>query len=73
MEKNIRVGNNSKFDIIISPYYSDIKKYCQRIASSHWETEDLYQDSLIKLYLAWRKNPEREITKKFLYTIESIS
>lgn len=69
MDKNIRAIDESTFDEFISPFYSDIKKYCRTVVSSPWETEDLFQDSLLKIYLAWKKNPDREITKKFLYKI----
>ncbi|WP_169911097.1 RNA polymerase sigma factor [Evansella clarkii] len=69
MEENMQEGHESAFNEIISPYYPDIKKYCKSIASNYWETEDLFQDSLLKIYLAWKKKPDREITKKLLYTI----
>lgn len=69
MVENLQTGDESTFDKIISPYYPDIKKYCKSIVSNNWETEDLFQDSLLKIYLAWKKNPYLKITKKLLYTI----
>lgn len=59
----------STFNHIIAPYYQDIKKYCISLSATQWEAEDLFQDTLLKLYLALKKQPNREISKRFLYQI----
>jgi RNA polymerase sigma factor (sigma-70 family) len=59
----------SEFDHFISPYYQDIKKYCFGLTSSVWEAEDLFQDTLMKIYLAIKKRPDRELSKRFVYLI----
>lgn len=61
--------DHSEFDHLMTPYYQDIKKYCFSLTPSIWEAEDLLQDTLIKIYLALKQQPEREISKRFLYRI----
>lgn len=61
--------DHSLFDTLISPFYEDIKKYCISLASSPWEAEDLLQDTLMKSYIALKKNPERPLSKRFFYQI----
>ncbi|OPA73638.1 RNA polymerase subunit sigma-24 [Paenibacillus selenitireducens] len=40
-----------------------------RITGNRWDAEDLSQDAMIKLIEAVQRNPERPITKAFLYRI----
>ncbi|MGM0881845.1 MAG: RNA polymerase sigma factor [Bacillota bacterium] len=46
-----------------------IFQYSMRITGNRWDAEDLAQDSIVKLIEAVRKNPERPITRAFLYRI----
>lgn len=61
--------NNSTFDRLISPYYQDLKKYCSSLTPTAWEAEDLFQDTMMKLYLALQQQPNRELAKRYLYRI----
>ena len=44
-------------------------QYGMRITGNRWDAEDLTQDAMIKLIEAVQKNPERPLTKAFLYRI----
>jgi len=44
-------------------------QYSIHIAGNHWDAEDLSQDAWLKLNEALRKNPNRAVTKAFLYRI----
>ncbi|GIP51099.1 RNA polymerase sigma factor [Paenibacillus vini] len=44
-------------------------KYSMRITGNRWDAEDLTQDALLKVTEAVRKNPERPVTKAYLYRI----
>src|SRR5690606_31097533 len=61
--------DHSLFDRVIEPFYKDIKKYCFSLTTSPWEAEDLFQDTLIKIYLALKVDPSRQLTKRFFYRI----
>lgn len=62
--------NESTFDQVIQPYDHHIKNYCRKFATNEWEADDLYQESLIKIYLSLKKQRmDLTISKKYLYTI----
>ncbi|WP_194841350.1 RNA polymerase sigma factor [Salinibacillus xinjiangensis] len=61
--------NHSYFEQKIHPYDHTIRKYCTSFTSNPWEAEDLLQDSLLKIYLALKEQPDRKLTKKYLYQI----
>lgn len=61
--------DHSLFENMISPYYQDIVKYCNSLTSSPWEAEDLKQDTLMKSYIALKKNPDRPLSRRFFYQI----
>lgn len=44
-------------------------QYSMRITGNRWDAEDLTQDAIVKLIEAVRRNPERPITRAFLYRI----
>lgn len=44
-------------------------QYSRHLAGNHWDTEDLTQEAWLKLSEALRKQPERPVTKAFLYRI----
>ncbi|AEI43535.1 RNA polymerase, sigma-24 subunit, ECF subfamily [Paenibacillus mucilaginosus KNP414] len=43
--------------------------YCLRITGSRWDAEDLAQDTAMKLMEAVRRQPQRPVTKAFVYRI----
>ncbi|WP_224725044.1 RNA polymerase sigma factor [Paenibacillus vietnamensis] len=44
-------------------------QYSRHLAGNHWDAEDLTQEAWLKLNEALRKQPERPVTKAFLYRI----
>ncbi|NQX59866.1 sigma-70 family RNA polymerase sigma factor [Paenibacillus qinlingensis] len=46
-----------------------LTKYSLRITGNRWDAEDLTQDAIVKVIEAVRKNPERPITKAYMYRI----
>jgi RNA polymerase sigma factor (sigma-70 family) len=46
-----------------------VMKYSLKITGSTWDAEDLAQDVIIKLMIAFQKNPGRQLTNAFLYRI----
>lgn len=69
MDYNRSTIHSSTFEQIIASYYQDIKKYCFTLTSNKWEGEDLFQETLMKLYLALKRQPDRTLTKRFFYQV----
>ncbi|MFF2091425.1 RNA polymerase sigma factor [Paenibacillus sp. NPDC058174] len=46
-----------------------IAKYSANIAGNHWDAEDLSQEAWLKLTEAIRREPERVVTKAYVYRI----
>ncbi|RUS47436.1 RNA polymerase sigma factor [Cohnella sp. AR92] len=44
-------------------------RYCQRIAGSEWDAEDLAQETLIRLVRLKRENPDTAISNAFIFRI----
>lgn len=61
--------DTSNFEETIALFYNDIQKYCFNITPTKWEGEDLLQESLMKIYLALKKRPDMEFSKRFLFLI----
>ncbi|NBC72995.1 RNA polymerase sigma factor [Paenibacillus sacheonensis] len=49
--------------------HADLKRYCMSKSGSAWDTDDLFQETLVKAYRWHVRFPEREITKPFLFRI----
>lgn len=62
-------GNLATFEHMIASHYNDLRKYCSYLTSNKWEAEDLFQEALIKIFLALKQRPDRKITKRFLYQV----
>lgn len=53
------------------PFFGEMRGWCTSLAGSAWDGDDLFQNSMIKLYRAWVRRPSRPITKAYLYRIVS--
>jgi RNA polymerase sigma factor (sigma-70 family) len=51
------------------PIKKTIMKYSLKIAGNTWDAEDLAQDVILKLMIAFQNNPNRQLTNAFLYRI----
>ncbi|TFE23986.1 RNA polymerase sigma factor [Cohnella luojiensis] len=67
-EDNTDEGYDS-FTRMTLPMHADLKRYCRFKSGSAWDTDDLFQETLIKAYRWHVRFPEREITKPFLFRI----
>ncbi|WP_243354867.1 RNA polymerase sigma factor [Bacillus litorisediminis] len=57
----------SIFEMSIARSYRDIEKYCYTIASTKWDADDLFQETLMKIYLTLKKRPDMVLTKRYIY------
>ncbi|CAM4498350.1 RNA polymerase sigma-70 factor (ECF subfamily) [Paenibacillus endophyticus] len=56
-------------ELIRKDWKEILTTYSLRITGNRWDAEDLTQDVIVKVIEAVRKNPERPITKAYLYRI----
>lgn len=61
---------NEEFEMAIKPYMHVLRKYCLSITRTKWDGEDLLQETLLKAYESWMKEP-KQMTKAYLYRIAS--
>lgn len=47
----------------------ELRGYCRKIAGTEWDGDDLYQETLLKAFRRFRRWPERELSKAYLYRI----
>jgi len=47
-----------------------LKSYCRSLAQSQWDAEDLVQETLLKAYQSWKRQP-REMSKAYFIRIAS--
>ncbi|GAA0338256.1 hypothetical protein GCM10008967_30650 [Bacillus carboniphilus] len=69
VNKWVSTDESSTFENKISPFYKDIQRYCYNMTSTQWEGEDLLQETLIKIYLAIKKQPDKSLSKRYFYLI----
>lgn len=44
-------------------------RYCLKLSGSHWQAEDLLQETLLKIYRLKKADPDREFTFSFLHKV----
>lgn len=60
----------SRFAALIEPYRSALQAYCRSIARSSWEADDLVQDTWLKAYQMFLRQPARgDMSKTYLFRI----
>lgn len=59
------------FEKQTAAYRPELLRYCRKLAGSEWEGEDLFQEVMLKAYRRFRRWPERELTKPYMYRIAS--
>lgn len=57
------------FDCLVSPYLSDLSSYCVYLTGSKWDGEDLYQETLMKLYVYSSNMKNRQGLKALMFRI----
>lgn len=53
----------------LEPYMPGLKIYCRSLTGNDWDADDLVQDVWAKILLALERNPERPISRSFLFRI----
>jgi len=59
-----------RFASLMEPLRPSLQAYCRSIAHSSWEADDLAQDTWVKAYRMYLRDPSRtEMSKSYLYRI----
>jgi RNA polymerase sigma factor (sigma-70 family) len=53
------------------PHEPELRRYCRKLAGSEWDGDDLFQETMIKAFRRFRRWPERELSKAYMYRIEA--
>ncbi|CAG7630465.1 RNA polymerase sigma factor [Paenibacillus allorhizosphaerae] len=62
--------DQSRFTALIEPYRAALQAYCRSIAHSSWEADDLVQDTWLKAYKMFLRQPARsDMSKTYLFRI----
>ena len=55
------------FEAMVSPHLNDLYKYCLYITGSRWDGEDLYQETLLKLFASRHHISRAQSVKALLF------
>lgn len=61
--------STNEFDQMIQPYIPKLRGYCRVIARNQWDADDLYQETLLKIYALLSREQPPIISKAYLYRI----
>ncbi len=66
-----RIDSNCSdmFLSIISPYTRELRAYCQYLTGSTWDSEDLYQETLLKAYVHYQQTGFFTGVRAFMYRV----
>ncbi|MBD3920465.1 sigma-70 family RNA polymerase sigma factor [Paenibacillus sp. PR3] len=53
----------------LEPYIPGLKIYCRSLTGSDWDADELVQDVWTKIWLALERDPDRPISRSFLFRI----
>ncbi|OXM82411.1 RNA polymerase sigma factor [Paenibacillus rigui] len=63
-------GDRQRFTSLMEPFRPALLAYCRSIAHSSWEADDLVQDTWLKAYRMFLREPSREdLSKTYLFRI----
>lgn len=60
---------NEEFEKQTVPYRPELLRYCRKLAGSEWDSEDLFQEVMLKAFRRFQRWPERELSRPYLYRI----
>lgn len=60
---------DSSFEELVLPYETELRRYCRHLAGSDWDGDDLFQETMIKALRRFRRWPDRELSKPYMYRI----
>ncbi|WP_171909178.1 RNA polymerase sigma factor [Paenibacillus sp. GP183] len=61
--------NDAAFEELTLPHEPGLRRYCRHLAGSEWDGDDLFQETMIKAFRRFRRWPERELSKPYMYRI----
>ncbi|MFC5468258.1 RNA polymerase sigma factor [Cohnella suwonensis] len=64
-----RSSVDGAFAELTLPHEPDLRRYCRNLAGSEWDGDDLFQETMIKALRRFRRWPERELSKAYMYRI----
>lgn len=62
---------NAGFEEQALPFEPELRRYCRKLAGSVWDGDDLFQETMIKAFRRFRRWPERELSKAYMYRISA--
>jgi len=72
MDKTNALTLQERFEALAAPYRSSLEWYCRNIAGSAWEADDLVQDTWLKAFAMFKRQPLRgDMSKAYLFRIAS--
>ncbi|NIK77729.1 RNA polymerase sigma-70 factor (ECF subfamily) [Paenibacillus castaneae] len=60
---------DAAFEALTLPLEPELRRYCRNLAGSEWDGDDLFQETIIKAFRRFRRWPEREMSKPYMYRI----
>jgi RNA polymerase sigma factor (sigma-70 family) len=60
---------DEEFEKQTVPYRPELLRYCRKLAGSNWDSEDLFQEVMLKAFRRFQRWPERELSRPYLYRI----
>lgn len=69
-DQNHLLSDKVAFEKVVEPHLDHLKSYCHSLTKSHFDGEDLLQDTLIKAFQKWGIQPEN-MSKAYLFRIAS--
>jgi len=57
------------YEDLVAPYLEDLRKYCMYLAKSKWDSEDLFQETLLKSLIFFLHTEPYVEVKPFLFRV----
>jgi RNA polymerase sigma factor (sigma-70 family) len=70
MSLAVSKSKRPSFSTHVHQHIGALKAYCRSLTKSSWDADDLMQETLLKAFKSWKKNP-RELSKAFFIRIAS--
>lgn len=68
--RSMQMTERQRFSSLIEPYRPALQAYCRSISRSSWEADDLVQDTWLKAYKMFLREPSRNgMSKTYLFRI----
>ncbi|TMV46612.1 RNA polymerase sigma factor [Paenibacillus mesophilus] len=65
----METDTRDQFEKLIAPFRSDLLRYCRKLAAADWDSDDLFQEAMLNMYKRYKRWPDRDITRPYLYRV----